>query len=578
MEVLCMRLQISKSANASSYYVAKSAYVNKKRRSVIVEKLGNDKYIRETYGVDDAEAWARAYVAELNRKAAEEETSVSVSFSPTAPIPLSEQRSYNAGYLFLQKLFYDLGLDTTCTMIKRRHKFEYDLTSILSRLLYTRIIYPSSKKSSFELSRRFIETPNFELHQIYRALSILASEADYIQSSLYKNSVEHVGRKTGIIYYDCTNYYFEIEEEAGIKQYGHSKEKRPNPIVQMGLFMDREGIPLAFCINPGNTNEQTTLKPLEKKLLTDFGLSKFVVCTDAGLSSTDNRLFNDKDDRAFITVQSLKILKKFQREWALDPSGWRSMDGQDELYDMSRLDEDAHHDTIFFKERWFKENGIEQRMIVTYQVKYREYLRSIRNRQIDRAKAKIARPSTINHKNQQDPARFVARASMTYEGEVAERDVYYINEETIVQEEQFDGFYAVCTSLEEDASAKEIVSINKRRWRIEECFRIMKHEFKARPAFLSRDDRIKAHFMTCFIALILYRFLEKKLGERYTTSEILSCLKDMNMTKLEGYGYIPSYARTDLTDDLHKIFGWDTSKEIVSIAGMRNICKRSKNR
>lgn len=578
MEVLCMRLQISKSANASSYYVAKSAYVNKKRRSVIVEKLGNDKYIRETYGVDDAEAWARAYVAELNRKAAEEETSVSVSFSPTAPIPLSEQRSYNAGYLFLQKLFYDLGLDTTCTMIKRRHKFEYDLTSILSRLLYTRIIYPSSKKSSFELSRRFIETPNFELHQIYRALSILASEADYIQSSLYKNSVEHVGRKTGIIYYDCTNYYFEIEEEAGIKQYGHSKEKRPNPIVQMGLFMDREGIPLAFCINPGNTNEQTTLKPLEKKLLTDFGLSKFVVCTDAGLSSTDNRLFNDKDDRAFITVQSLKILKKFQREWALDPSGWRSMDGQDELYDMSRLDEDAHHDTIFFKERWFKENGIEQRMIVTYQVKYREYLRSIRNRQIDRAKAKIARPSTINHKNQQDPARFVARASMTYEGEVAERDVYYINEETIAQEEQFDGFYAVCTSLEEDASAKEIVSINKRRWRIEECFRIMKHEFKARPAFLSRDDRIKAHFMTCFIALILYRFLEKKLGERYTTSEILSCLKDMNMTKLEGYGYIPSYARTDLTDDLHKIFGWDTSKEIVSIAGMRNICKRSKNR
>lgn len=573
-----MRLQISKSANASSYYVAKSAYVNKKRRSVIVEKLGNDKYIRETYGVDDAEAWARAYVAELNRKAAEEETSVSVSFSPTAPIPLSEQRSYNAGYLFLQKLFYDLGLDTTCTMIKRRHKFEYDLTSILSRLLYTRIIYPSSKKSSFELSRRFIETPNFELHQIYRALSILASEADYIQSSLYKNSVEHVGRKTGIIYYDCTNYYFEIEEEAGIKQYGHSKEKRPNPIVQMGLFMDREGIPLAFCINPGNTNEQTTLKPLEKKLLTDFGLSKFVVCTDAGLSSTDNRLFNDKDDRAFITVQSLKILKKFQREWALDPSGWRSMDGQDELYDMSRLDEDAHHDTIFFKERWFKENGIEQRMIVTYQVKYREYLRSIRNRQIDRAKAKIARPSTINHKNQQDPARFVARASMTYEGEVAERDVYYINEETIAQEEQFDGFYAVCTSLEEDASAKEIVSINKRRWRIEECFRIMKHEFKARPAFLSRDDRIKAHFMTCFIALILYRFLEKKLGERYTTSEILSCLKDMNMTKLEGYGYIPSYARTDLTDDLHKIFGWDTSKEIVSIAGMRNICKRSKNR
>ena len=461
-----MRLRVTKSAHSNSYSVIKSAYINKKRTSVTIEKLGNDKYICETYGVDDAEAWAREYVAELNRKAKDEESKMSISFSPVASIPLGEKRSFNAGYLFLQKLFYDLGLSSICTMIKRRHKFEFDLTSILSRLLYARIIYPSSKKGTCELSERFVEAPNFELHQVYRALSVLAREADYIQSTLYKNSLKYTDRKTGIIYYDCTNYYFEIEEEAGIKQYGHSKEKRPNPIVQMGLFMDREGIPLAFCINPGNTNEQTTLRPLEQKLLTDFDLSRFVVCTDAGLSSTDNRLFNERDGRAFITVQSLKTLKKFQKEWALDPTGWRIMNGNEDLYDIDKLNEDIHHDTVFFKERWFKENGIEQRMIVTYQIKYREYLRGIRNGQIERAKKKVNTPSRIKSKTQQDPSRFIGRDSMTYDGEVADRDVYYINEEVIAQEEQYDGFYAVCTSLDEDAPAGEIISINKRRWRI----------------------------------------------------------------------------------------------------------------
>jgi len=342
--------------------------------------------------------------------------------------------------------------------------------------------------------------------------------------------------------------------------------------------MDREGIPLAFCINPGNTNEQTTLRPLEKKLLSDFSLSRFVVCTDAGLSSTDNRMFNNKEDRAFITVQSLKKLKQFQQDWALDHTGWRTLDGGNTLYDIGEIDEDALYDTVLYKERWFKEDGLEQRMIVTYQVKYREYLRNIRNRQLEKAEAKLHKPSSMKKRSQQDPARFIGRDSMTFDGEAAERDVYYINEAVIAQEEVYDGFYAVCTNLDDTASADEIVSINKQRWQIEECFRIMKHDFLARPVFLSRDDRIKAHFMTCFIALILYRLLEKQLENKYTPAEILSCLRNMNMTKLEAHGYIPSFKRTVLTDDLHQIFGWDLSKEITSSAAMRKICKLSKNR
>ena len=570
-----MRLRTTKSAHSVSYSVIKSAYVNKKRTTVTVEILGNAKDICEKYGVDDAEAWARAYVAELNRKAKEEDSSLYISFSPVRSISLNEQRSFNAGFLFLQKIFYDLGMDKICKTLKKNRRIEYDMVSILSRLVYSRIIFPSSKKTTFELSKKFVEEANFELHHIYRALSVLAEESDYIQSALYKNSLKYTNRKTGVVYYDCTNYYFECEEASGLKQYGYSKEHRPNPIVQMGLFMDAEGIPLAFCINPGNTNEQITLRPLEKKLLEDFGMSRFVVCTDAGLSATDSRKFNNKDGRAFITTQSVKILKKFQKEWCLDTKGWKLF-GEKKQYDISEIDAETHFDDVFYKERWFKENGIEQRMIVTYSIKYRDYLRHIRASQVQRAEIKVKSPSTVQRVSQKDPKRFISRQSMTYGGEVADRDVYYINDEVIAQEELYDGFYAVCTNLEDDA--REIISINQRRWQIEACFRIMKHEFKSRPAYVSRDDRIKAHFMTCFLALIVFRFLEKNLDNKYTASEIVSCLRNMNMTKLEGYGYIPSYDRTELTDALHRVFEFDTSLEIVPIAKMRNICKRTKNR
>ena len=568
-----MRLRVTKSAHSNSYSVIKSAYINKKRTTVTVERLGNEKYICETYGVDDAEAWARNYVAELNEKA-KEDASVYISFSPSRSIAAEEQRSFNAGYLFLQKIYYDLGLQKICTAIKRKHKFDYNLNAILSRLVYSRILYPGSKKNTFEQSQKFIEAPDFELHQIYRALSMLALESDYIQSTLYKNSLKLSKRKTDVIYYDCTNYYFEIEQADGDKQYGYSKEHRPNPIVQMGLFMDRDGIPLAFCINPGNTNEQVTLKPLEKKLLADFSLSRFVVCTDAGLSSNDNRRFNDRGGRAFITTQSVKKLKAFQEEWLLDPEGWQVLGQPGSTMSLSDLDEEKDVETTLYKERWFNENDLEQRMIVTFSLKYRNYMRKIRGRQIEKAQAKLDHPSALKEKRSTDSNRLIKEERCTQEGEVAEHTVYSLDEDRIAKEEKYDGFYAVCTNLEDDA--REIVKINHQRWQIEECFRIMKHEFKARPAYLQRDERIAAHFMTCFIALIVYRYLEIRTENRYTAEFLIRQLRGMDMVKLEGYGYTPSYKRTELTDLLHQEFGFDTSKELITIAKMRNICKNTK--
>lgn len=404
-----MRLQISKSKNATSYYVIKSYRENGHNTSKVIEKLGTREQIMARTGCDDPEAWARAYIEELNKKEKAEQKEVLLHLEPSARIRSGEQKSFNGGYLFLQKIYHELGLHNICREISRRHSFEYNLNSILSRLLYGRILFPSSKLSTFQQSQKLLEQPDFELHDVYRALSVIAQESDFIQSELYKNSLKISKRKTGVIFYDCTNFFFETEQagDGTLPQYGVSKEHRPNPIVQMGLFMDADGIPLAFCINPGNTNENITMAPLEKKLFSDFHLSKFVVCTDAGLASKETHMFND--------LQAIK-----------------------------------------------------------------------------------------------------------------------------------------------------------------ECFRIMKSEFLARPVYLSRDDRIKAHFTTCFLSLILYRYLEKKLKDQFSCNEIIDCLRDMNFLRIRGTGYIPCYTRTKLTDTLHKVFGFETDHEVITSNQMKKIYKISK--
>lgn len=574
-----MRLKITKSAHSKSYSVIKSAYINNKRTSVLVEKLGNEEFIKQTYGCEDAEAWARNYVKELNENAAASKYETTITFNSSKSIDPSIQRHFNGGYLFLQQIYYELGLDKICKAIKTKHSFEYNLNSILSRLIYTRVLYPASKLSSFEQSKIFIETPKFNLQDIYKALSLIAQNSNYIQSSLYKNSLLLSSRKTNIIYYDCTNFFFEIEEadEEGLRQYGFSKEHRPNPIVQMGLFMDAEGIPLAFCINPGNTNEQQTLKPLESTLLEDFDLSKFVVCTDAGLSSLENRKFNNKEERAYITTQSIKKLKKHLQEWALNPTGWKT-DDSSAIFNINEIDEEIYHDKIFYKERWINEDGLEQHLIVSYSIKSRNYQRNIRNKQIERAKKLIdsGNGKELNHRRQTDYKRFLSMKTCTEDGEIASKKTYELNQDAINIEERFDGFYAVCTNLEADA--KSIISINQKRWEIEECFRIMKTEFKSRPVYLQRDDRIKAHFMICFIALIIFRYIEKKLDYKYTVCEIVDSLKSMDFIKIEGHGFIPAYDNTQIIQDLHNAFGFDTAKEILSITDMKKICAETKKR
>ena len=575
-----MRVSISKSKNAESFYITKS-YINDEGKSTskIIRKLGTLAELSQQLGTDrdGVLAWAKEQAKmETEKYRQENETrTVLIPFHSDRPLDYGKQTFFEGGYLFLQSIYYHLKLDQTCRKIKSRYKFEYDLNAILSDLVYTRILQPNSKRSSFLAAKKYLEAPSYQIHDIYRALSVLADESDFIQSEVYKNSAFFGKRNDGILYYDCTNYYFEIEQEDGSKKYGKSKEHRPNPIVQMGLFTDGDGIPLAFSLFPGNQSEQTSLKPLEKKVIEDFGCNKFIYCSDAGLGSENNRHFNHLGERAFIVTQSLKKLSETDQKKALDKTRFRRM-SDDRLVDISQLTEDDC-DSLFYKEEPYSGKKVEQRMIITYSPKYAAYQQEVRARQIDRARRMIeSGKGKRQRKNPNDPARFIGKVAVTEDGEKAALQ-YFLDEEKIAEEAKFDGFYAVCTDLMEDAP-EEIIKITEKRWRIEECFRIMKTEFSARPVYVHREDRIKAHFLICFLALTIYRLLEKQLEGKYTCCEILSVLKEMNFASIEEQGYMPLYRRDKITDDLHDACGFRTDYQFITKSKMRAIQKHSKGR
>lgn len=577
-----MRLKITKSKNFTFYYIIKDITNNGKRTTKIVERLGTIEDIKIRSNLTDPLIWLKKYIDVLNKEERENKRKIIKLYSPSTLLQLNKQITYNGGYLFLQDIYYSLGLNDICKEITDKHQFKYDLNSVLSNLIYSRIIYPSSKLKTLELSKSFLEQPNFEYQHIMRALEVISKETNFIQSELYKNSLKYSKRNDKILFYDCTNYYFEIEEEDDFRKYGKSKEHRPNPIVGMGLFMDGDGIPLAFSTFPGNTNEQVTLKPLEEKIINDFNNSKFIVCTDAGLASNTNRKFNNTNNRKFVTTQSLKKLKSFLKDWSIDLSkGWK-LPNSDKTFDISKLRDDEqlinkYYDKVFYKERWIKESELEQRLIITFSPKYQEYQKRIREKQINRALNIIEKnPKKIKSNNENDPKRFIDIISTTSDGEVAIENHYFLNQKKISDEQIYDGLYAVCTNLED--SVEDIIDINKRRWEIEQSFRIMKSEFNARPVYLSREDRIKAHFTTCFLSLIIYRYLEKKLDNQYTTSQIIETLRNMSFIKEDYEGYIPIYKRTNITDLFHKNFNFRTDFQIVTEKYIKKIINQTKSK
>ena len=577
-----MKLRIQPTKSSKLLYIQKSVRNGKKVTSVIVKKLGRLDELMSSMNMSEEHviAWAKDQVDELNSKKDSSDSTV-VVLNNNAQIEIDDKRLFSAGYLFLQDILYSMKFKNIIRNIDNRHDYKYNLENIFSDLIYARILEPCSKRESYEVARSFLEPPRYDLHDVYRALSVIAEEDEYIQSEIYKNSNFIINRNNKILYYDCTNYFFEIEQEDELRKYGKSKEHRPNPIVQMGLFMDGDGIPLAYNLFPGNQNEQKSMTPTESNIINNFGFEKFIICTDAGLASTANKRFNHVDGRAYIITQSIKKLKGESKEWALSKDGFKRVGNDKPIKDIFNLaEEDKNYmDHLYYKEDPYRINGIEQTLIVTYSPKYAAYQKSVRDKQILRAN-KLVETGDIKRrrKNENDPARFISKKAVdTTTGEVSDtiHDSYYVDEDLINEEAKYDGFYALTTDLE-DYDIKDILAISERRWEIEESFRIMKTDFSARPVYLQREDRIKAHFLICYMALLIYRVLEKKLEEKHTTEQLIKTLREYKLLKLSGDGYVPVYTRTQITDELHDVFNFRTDYQINPTSRMREIIKNTK--
>lgn len=579
MEDFFMRVTTSKSKNSESFYISKG-YINNKgvSTSVIVRKLGTLKDLLPEHGPtrDDVMKWAReeARLETIKYKKEQQTKSVQITFHADQKLDYNQQVFYRGGYLFPQAFYYRLHLDKICRKLRDKHKFKYDINAILSDLIYARILEPVSKRSSFKVASEFLEKPSYQLHDIYRALDVLGNECDFIQAEVYKNSHLLGKRNDKILYYDCTNYFFEIEQEDGDKKYGKCKEHRPNPIIQMGMFMDGDGIPLAFSLFPGNANEQTSLKPLEEKVLRDFGCTKFIYCSDAGLGSEAIKRINHAGERAFIVTQSIKKLNKEDKNWALDKTGFKRV-SDDSPVDLSKISED---DTgLYYKDEPYTPHSLHQRLIITYSPKYAKYQKAIRDAQVERAE-KMLKSGKIKkeRRNPNDPARFIGKSAVTEYGEIAKIE-NYLDTDKIENEALYDGLYAVTTDLLDD-DVKDILKVSEGRWEIEECFRIMKTDFEARPVYLQDEIRIKAHFLICFLSLVIYRYLEKSLGNIYTCETILDKLKTMNFADVQEQGFMPLYTRDKLTDTLHSVCGFETDFQFITKSQMKTIQKKSKGR
>ena len=402
------------------------------------------------------------------------------------------------------------------------------------------------------------------------------------------------------MYFDCTNYYFDINEETDFQKYGHGKDGKAKPLVGMGLFMDGHGLPIAMNLFPGNENETKHLIPLQEKISKEFNLEdkQTIICTDAAMCTDEIKQFNIKDGRAFVITQSIKKLKQTYKDEVFKDDNWHIVGDLKHVYKLNDILNDEYkskeyYETIFYKIVQTETAHVVQDLIVTFQIKYRDYLRNVRDGQIQRAKNKIGSSKGEKLKlsnNQNDYRRLIKEEVKAINKDKNNKEVnslneskknekyiysYSINEDIVKEEEKYDGYYGITTNLTGDIS--EILAISKNRWEIEESFRILKTDFDSGTIHLSREDRIKAHFLTCFISLLIYRILENKLNYKYTNNQIIEKLKDMEVYEEKGSGYSPAYVRDDLTDDLHELFGFRTDFEIVTYENFKKIFTQIKN-
>lgn len=602
------RISYSKSKNSTIYYIIDDYKRNGKRTTRKLETIGNLNKITELASNEqiDIKTWLNNYLENYKKEhpILINKEKIIIEKDKSKLIPKDVINNFNVGYLFLKDIYYSLKIDKIIKEVSKKYKFEFNLNEVLTNLVFSRIIYPSSKLKTYELSKKFIETPKNNLENIYRGLTYLNNELDFIQKEIYNNSKSVINRDTRIMYFDCTNYYFDINEENDFQKYGKGKDGKAKPLVGMGLFMDGNGLPIAMIIYPGSDSETKKLIPLQEKIENDFELinKQTIICTDAAMCTDEIKQFNIKDGKAFVITQSIKKLKEEYQKEVFEDTNWRILGDLSRTYKLSDIlnDEELskkHYETIFYKIIQTETAHVVQDLIVTFQIKYKDYLRNVRNGQIARANKKIgstnkgdkiklsANPNDFRRliKEEVSEIKKVKKTkgenTNSLNNDDKKIEYYYsysIDQDKVKEEEKYDGYYGITTNL--NGNIEDILKISKNRWEIEESFRILKTDFDSGTVHLSREDRIKAHFLTCFISLLIYRILENKLDYKYTNTQIIDKLREMSVYEENGVGYSPSYVRNDLTDDLHEVFSFRTDYEIISYEDFEKIFKHVKTK
>lgn len=603
-----MHLSPAKPQEGKIYYIAKSF---RNERGISTKKnmfrLGTLDEIRRREGVSDAWQWAQEELARRNEEERIGRQKLKIELSPSKRINTGECVKYSGGDLMLIPFYNALGLPQICREIQTDTRTEYSLNEILESLVVSRILYPCSKKGAYEINKKRIRPTSFGLEDIYRALSLLSSHIDDIQARVWSNSQKITDRNTRIIYYDCTNYYFEIEDNdkdfvdkqtgeyiPGLRKRGKSKENRPNPIVQMGMLMDGDGMPLSFIIFPGNESEQPSLQKIEEMVANKFGLNEFIISTDAGLGSENNRRYNMTEGREYITVQSLPSLPKADQDMALAPEGWRiafrdsalppidPFNPERKIFNLSEIDLDAERHTRFYKEIIVdkcmdgdKSTARQERVIVTYSHDFALYLRHKREERISSAQKIVNRRQTKSRQSQQDPRRYVATEYITKEGIKATNVKMALDQKAITADQRFDGFYAYGTSLDDDAA--DVLRARSFHHEIEHLFRTTKTFLEARPVHLQRQDRIRSHFLICFLAMVIIKILQKKLHmPELTIDQLILTLRSIEFDYFKSIGYRPLFERNEITDRLQQIAGITIDTEIVETKRMNKLYRNIK--
>ena len=610
-----MKLYYDKRLKDPTYYIQQGFRNGKKTTTKNIKRLG--KHSELLLITDNPLEYAKNEVKKMNEeyRSGRSEFIVTMDFNeriPSTDSPCSNSTSLNIGYLYLKDIYAKLNLSDFFKSVSSDRKITYDCNKICQFLTYARILDPASKYGTYDKLDTYYEKPQVEYQHMIRFLDILDRNSDQYLKHLFDNSENIIKRDTSVMYYDCTNYFFETEKPdeeivdevtgeiiLGLRQFGISKENKTSPIVEMGLIMDSRGIPISMCIHPGNTNEQLTAVPLEKEVIKMTGNKKFIYCADAGLGSYNIRKFNDMGGRAYIVTQSVKKLGQEIKDIVFNDSNYRLLSNDDAitLKEMRTFDKkDANNlslyndfaykvipantpmDTGLYEEKVYK-NGrtkkvktkgtLHQYIIVTFSRKMMEYQRTIRERQLERAKKllRLKDPEKIK-KGPNDIRRFLKNTS-------SDTANYVLDMDKIHEEEKYDGFYAVATNL--DDSAKDILAVAQNRYKIEDCFRIMKTNFDARPVFLRKPERIRAHFLICYTALLIYRLMECKLDDNLThvtTSNLIKTLRNMNVVNMDDMYYKSIYSGSQALDALERCFELQLNRKYYRPSDLNKIVKK----